>query len=64
MLVEQCGGTLWWNSETVMVEKRRWNSVVEQCGGTVEQCGGTVRWNSGTVWVEQRWWNSDGGIMW
>ena len=33
MLVEQCGGTVercWWNSETVMVEKRRWNSVVEQ----------------------------------
>ena len=59
-MVEQCGGTVeqcWWNSETVMVEKRRWNSVVEQCGGT-------VRWNSGTVWVEQRWWNSDGGITW
>ena len=46
------GGTVWWNSGTVMVE---------QCGGTVEQglwnsetfiveqCGGTV---------EQWWWNS------
>ena len=30
---KQCGGTVeqcWWNCETVMVEKRRWNSVVEQ----------------------------------
>ena len=50
------GGTLWWNSGTLMVE---------QCGGTVEQSwwnsvvekrnshGGTVWWNSGTVMVEQ-----------
>ena len=43
------GGTVWRNSETVMVEQW-WNSktvVVEQ-------------WNSdsGTVW-----WNSDGGIV-
>ena len=49
-MVEQCGGTVeqwnshggtvWWNSKTVMVE---------QCGGKVEQCGGTVKqswWNS------------------
>ena len=37
------GGTVWWNSETLMVE---------QCGdGTVkvEQCGRTV---------EQSWWNT------
>ena len=39
------GGTVWWNSGTVLEE---------QCGGTVEQC-----WrNRGTVLVEQ--WNSDG----
>ena len=40
MLVEQCGGTVWWNTGTV---------IVEQCGGTVEH------WNSdgGTVLVEQ-----------
>ena len=49
-MLEQCrwnkvGGTLRWNSGTVLVE---------QCGGTVEQC-----WrNRGTVLVEQ--WNSDG----
>ena len=40
-MVEQCGGTVeqcWCNSETVMVEKRRWNSEVEQwnsVGGTL-----------------------------
>ena len=60
-MVEQCGGTVWWNS---VVE--HWNSdsgsvwwntgtvIVEQCGGTVmvKQRGGTVeQWNSvgGTV---------------
>ena len=34
------GGTVWWNSGTVMGE---------QCGGTVEQSGGTAQqssWNS------------------
>ena len=34
VMVEQCGG--------------RWNSNVEQCGGTVKQSG----WNSGKVMVE------------
>ena len=36
------GGTVWWNTGTV---------IVEQCGGTVmvEQCW----WNSETVMVEQ-----------
>ena len=65
--MEQCrwnkvGGTLRWNSGTVLVE---------QCGGTVEQCwrnsvveqwnsvGGTVWWNSGKVMVKQCRWNSD-----
>ena len=43
------GGTVWWNSGTV---------IVEQCGGTVEQCGETAWWNGGTVMVEQCWWNS------
>ena len=37
-MVERCGGTVWWNSETVMVE---------QYGGTVEQ------WNSDGGTVEQ-----------
>ena len=36
------GGTVWWNSGTVMVmvEQCWWNSekvIVEQCGGTLEQ---------------------------
>ena len=46
VLVQQCGGTVWWNSETVLVEQ--WNCV----GGIVEQwksVGGTVWCNSGTV---------------
>ena len=46
-LVGSDGGTVWWNSVTVMVE---------QCGETVEQCCGTLEqlwWNSGTVMVEQ-----------
>ena len=70
VLVEQCGGTLWWKSGTVL-----WNTgtvIVEQCGGTVwwNRDGRTVWWNSGTVcatvlWisgtvmVEQCWWNSE-----
>ena len=49
------GGTVWWNSGTV---------IMEQCGGTIEQSswksvvkqwkcdGGTVWWNSGKVMVE------------
>ena len=48
VMVEQCGGTVWWNTRTV---------IVEQCGGTVEQCGNSVveQWNSdgGTVLVKQ-----------
>ena len=63
------GGTVWWNSGTVMVEQCWWNSVVEQwnsdggrvwwkivveqCDGTVEQCCETVLWM-----VEQCWWKS------
>ena len=54
------GGTVWWYSGTVSVEKwnsdggiERWNSD----GGTVPQCC----WNSATVMVKQ--WNSDGGTM-
>ena len=45
--MEQCGGTVWWNTGTV---------IVEQCGGRgnsgtvmLEQCW----WNSETVMVEQ-----------
>ena len=37
------GGTVWWNSGTVLVEQ--WNSD----GETVEQCS----WNSGTEFVEK-----------
>ena len=33
---------MWWNSGTVMEEQCYWNSVVQQCCGTVEQCGGPV----------------------
>ena len=50
------GGTVWWNSGTVMVEQcdvtveqSWWNSVVEQYNSD----GGTVWCNSGTVMVEQ-----------
>ena len=48
-MVERCGGTVWWNSRTVMVE---------QCGGNVAQsCWNSVveKWNShgGTLMVEQ-----------
>ena len=42
VMVEQCGGTVWWNTRTV---------IVEQCGGTVEQC---VQQCCGTVEMEQR----------
>ena len=31
------GGTVWWKSGIVMEEQCWWNSVVEQCAGTVEQ---------------------------
>ena len=40
-MVEQCGGTLRWNSGIVLAEQRWWISY----GGTVEQClsdGGRV----------------------
>ena len=51
VMVEQCGGTLRWNSGIVLLEPRwcRWDSdsgtvwwnmktvFVERCGGTVEQ---------------------------
>ena len=39
------GGTVWWNSGTVIVEQSWWTSVVEQCNSK----GGTAWWNSGTV---------------
>ena len=42
-MVEQCGGTVWWNS---VVEE--WNSVVEQWNS-----------DGGTVLVEQGWCNSE-----
>ena len=49
------GGTVWWNSGTVMVEQcggtaeqSWWNSVVEQWNSH----GGTVWCNSGTLMVE------------
>ena len=32
VIVEECGGRVWWKS---VVEQ--WNSVVQQCCGTVEQ---------------------------
>ena len=73
-MVEQwnIGGTVWWNSRTVMVEQcggkveqSWWNSVVEKWnshGGTlmVEQCNEIVEQCGGTE--EQSWWNS-GTVM-
>ena len=65
------GGTVWWNSVTLMVEQcdeTVKTVMVEKCGGTFEKSwwnsvveqwkshGGTVWWNSGTV--EQSWCNS------
>ena len=38
-MVEECCGTVRWNSGTVLLVEQ-WNSrtvIVEQCGGTVEQ---------------------------
>ena len=56
------GGTVWWNSGTLMVEQCK--EIVEQCRGTVEQSW----WDS---MVEQSWWdsvveqwNSNGGTEW
>ena len=62
------GGTVRWNSGTLMVEQcgtveqSWWNSVVEQWNSH----GSTVSWNSGTdhsgtVMVEQS--NNDGGTV-
>ena len=57
-MVEQwnIGGTVWWNSRTVMVEhcggkveQSWWNTVVEKWN----RHGGLVWWNSRTVMVEQ-----------
>ena len=51
--MEQCGGTVWWNSDGGAV----WlNSVVEEWNSVGEQWnsdGGTVWWNTGTVMVKQ-----------
>ena len=44
-MVEQCGGTLRWNSGIVLAEQGWWISY----GGTVKQCW----WNSGRVMVEE-----------
>ena len=44
------GGTVWWNSGTVMVEQRGgtveqswWNSELDSGKVMVEHCGGTVQ---------------------
>ena len=64
------GGTLWWNSRTLMGNSvlKQWNSNCGLNSGTVmveNSHGGKVRWKSGTVMVEQcggtvkqSWWNS------
>ena len=52
------GGTVWWNSGTLMVEECNETVktvMVEQCGGTFEQSW----WNSVV-----EWWNSHGGRVW
>ena len=53
--LEQCGGTVLWNTGTVMVEQCWWNSVVEHWNSD----SGTVWWNS----VVEHW-NSDGETVW
>ena len=60
VMVEQCGGTVWWNSvveqwksDARTVWSKSGKVLVEQCGGTVWWKSGTVLWNSGTVMVEQ-----------
>ena len=46
--MEECGGTVLWNSETV-----------EQCNSD----GETVWWNGGNVMVKQCWWNIETVIV-
>ena len=63
VMLEQCrwnnvGGTLRWNSGTVLVE---------QCGGLVEQCwrnSVVEQWNSVGGIGEQCWWNSGTVEQW
>ena len=68
MLVEERGGTVWWNSGTVMekqcggtvlvehsVKQRWWNSVVEQWNSD----GGTVIVEQSGRKVEQCWLNNE-----
>ena len=62
-MVEQCGGrveqwnsdggTVWWNTGTV---------IVEQCGGTVWWTSVVEQWNSVCNSVVEQW-NSDGGTV-
>ena len=66
-MVEQCGGTVWWNSVVDSGTVEQWNTysgtvwwnsgtVMVEWNGVVEQCGGTIEqswWNSGTLVVEQ-----------
>ena len=47
MIVEQCGGTVWWNSDGGTVW---WNSVVEEWNSVVEQWNSVVeQWNNDSV---------------
>ena len=53
VIVEQCSGRVWWNSDGGTVW---WKSGTVLCNSVVEQWnsdGGTVWWNTGTVIVEQ-----------
>ena len=58
------GGTVWWNSGTLMVEECNETVktvMVEQCGGTFEQSwwnSVVEQWNSHGGTVEQSWWHS------
>ena len=47
------GGTVWWNTGTVIVEQCGGRVWWKSDGGTVWWNSGTVLWNSATVMVEQ-----------
>ena len=57
VMVEHCGGTVWWKSGTVLWNSGTvwWNSGTMIVYSVVEHWnsdGGTVWWNSETVMVE------------
>ena len=56
------GGTVWWNSGTLMVEEcneKVKTVLVEQCGGKVEQSW----WHSVVEQWNRSYWNGHGGTV-